>query len=61
MGLAASWYLLLCERHELPGGFRKTSCAALLTLACILGCNRAGTPAIHATIAALTILTPGIA
>ena len=60
-GLAASWYLLLCERHELPGGFRKISCAALITLVCILGCNLLGTPASHAIIGALMILTPGIA
>ena len=60
-GLAASWYLLLCERHELPGGFRKISCAALITLVCILGCNLLSTPASHAIIGALMILTPGIA
>ena len=60
-GLAASWYLLLCERHELPGGFRKISCAALITLVCIWGCSLLGTPASHAIIGALMILTPGIA
>ena len=35
-GFLASGYLLLCEQHELPGGFCKISCAALITLVCIL-------------------------
>ena len=60
-GFLASGYLLLCERHELPGGFRKISCAALITLVCILGCDLLGTPASHAIIGSLMILTPGIA
>ena len=60
-GLLASGYLLLCEQHELPGGFRKISCAALITLVCILGCDLLGTPASHAIIGSLMILTPGIA
>ena len=60
-GFLASGYLLMCERHELPGGFRKISCAALITLVCILGCDLLGTPASHAIIGSLMILTPGIA
>ena len=48
-GFLASGYLLLCEQHELPGGFCKISCAALITLVCILACR------------VLMILTPGIA
>ena len=60
-GFLASGYLLLCEQHELPGGFRKISCAALITLVCILSCDLLGTPASHAIIGALMILTPGIA
>ena len=60
-GFLASGYLLLCEQHELPGGFCKISCAALITLACILGCNLLGTSASHAIIGSLMILTPGIA
>ena len=51
-GFLASGYLLLCGRHDLPGGFCKISCAALITL---------GTPASHAIIGSLMILTPGIA
>ena len=60
-GFLASGYLLLCGRHDLPGGFCKISCAALITLACILGCNLLGTSASHAIIGSLMILTPGIA
>ncbi len=60
-GFLASGYLLLCEQHELPGGFQKISCAALITLVCILGCGLLGTPASHAIIGSLMILTPGIA
>ena len=60
-GFLASGYLLLCEQYELPGGFRKISCAALITLVCILGCDLLGTPASHAIIGSLMILTPGIA
>ena len=60
-GFLASGYLLLCEQHDLPGGFRKISCAALITLVCILGCDLLGTPASHAIIGSLMILTPGIA
>ena len=60
-GFLASGYLLLCEQHELPGGFRKISCAALITLVCILGCDLLRTPASHAIIGSLMILTPGIA
>ena len=59
---------LSCQRvsaavrsHDLPGGFCKISCAALITLACILGCNLLGTSASHAIIGSLMILTPGIA
>ena len=59
--LAASGYLLLCDRHALPGGFKKISCAALITLVCLLSCHVLGTPASHAIIGALMILTPGIA
>ena len=57
----ASGYLLLCGRHDLPGGFCKISCAALITLACILGCSLLGTSASHAIIGALMVLTPGVA
>ena len=46
-GFLASGYLLLCEQHELPGGFCKISCAALITLVCILACRVLGTPASH--------------
>ena len=60
-GLAASGYLLLCGRHGLPGGFCKISCAALITLVCILACRVLGTPASHSIIGSLMILTPGIA
>ena len=60
-GFLASGYLLLCEQHELPGGFRKISCAALITLVCILGCDLLRTSASHAIIGSLMILTPGIA
>ena len=60
-GFLASGYLLLCDRHELPGGFRKISCAALITLVCILACGLLGTYASHAIIGSLMILTPGIA
>ena len=60
-GFLASGYLLLCEQHELPGGFRKISCAALITLVCILGCDLLHTSASHAIIGSLMILTPGIA
>mgnify|MGYP000938138287 CR=1 FL=1 len=60
-GFLANGYLLLCGRHDLPGGFCKISCAALITLACILGCSLLGTSASHAIIGSLMILTPGIA
>ena len=60
-GFLASGYLLLCDRHALPGGFKKISCAALITLVCLLSCHVLGTPASHAIIGALMILTPGIA
>ena len=60
-GFLASGYLLLCEQHELPGGFCKISCAALITLVCILACRVLGTPASHSIIGSLMILTPGIA
>ena len=60
-GLVASWYLLWCGRHEVPGGFQKISTAALITLVCILLCNLLRTSASHAIIGALMILTPGIA
>ena len=60
-GFLASGYLLLCEQHELPGGFCKISCAALITLVCILACRMLGTPASHSIIGSLMILTPGIA
>ena len=60
-GFLASGYLLLCGRHDLPGGFCKISCAALITLTCILGCSLLGTSASHAIIGSLMILTPGIA
>ncbi len=61
-GFLASGYLLLCEQHELPGGFSaRLSCAALITLVCILACRVLGTPASHAIIGSLMILTPGIA
>ena len=58
-GFLASGYLLLCEQHELPGGFCKISCAALITLVCILACRVLGTPASHSIIGSLMILTPG--
>ncbi len=57
----ASWYLLWCGRHEVPGGFQKISTAALITLVCILLCNLLHTSASHAIIGTLMILTPGIA
>ena len=60
-GLVASWYLLWCGRHEVPGGFQKISTAALITLVCILLCSVLHTSASHAIIGALMILTPGIA
>ena len=60
-GLAASWYLLWCGRHDLPGGFQKITTASLITLVCILLCDLLGTAASHAIIGALMILTPGIA
>ena len=60
-GFLANGYLLLCGRHDLPGGFCKISCAALITLTCILGCSLLGTSASHAIIGSLMILTPGIA
>ena len=60
-GFLANGYLLLCGRHDLPGGFCKISCAALITLTCILGCSLLGTEASHAIIGTLMILTPGIA
>ena len=34
-GLAANGYLLLCERLNLPGGFRKITTASLITLASV--------------------------
>ena len=49
------------KQHELPGGFCKISCAALITLVCILACRMLGTPASHSIIGSLMILTPGIA
>ena len=61
LGLVASWYLLWCGRHEVPGGFQKISTAALITLLCILLCNLLHTSASHAIIGTLMILTPGIA
>ena len=60
-GVAASWYLLWCGRHEVPGGFQKISTAALITMVCILLCNLLHTSASHAIIGTLMILTPGIA
>ncbi len=60
-GFVASGYLLLCERHGLPGGFKKISCAALITLVCILLCQVLRTSASQAIIGTLMILTPGIA
>ena len=60
-GLAASWYLLWCGQHELPGGFQKITTASLITLVCILLCGVLHTAASHAIIGALMILTPGIA
>ena len=41
--------------------FCKISCAALITLVCILACRMLGTPASHSIIGSLMILTPGIA
>lgn len=60
-GLAASGYLLLCDRNNVPGGFKTISTAALITILCILGCNLLGIGASHAIIGTLMILTPGIA
>ena len=60
-GLVASWYLLWCGRHEMPGGFQKITTASLITLVCILLCQALHTSASHAIIGALMILTPGIA
>lgn len=60
-GLAASGYLLLCDRNNMPGGFKTISTAALITILCILGCNLLGIGASHAIIGTLMILTPGIA
>lgn len=60
-GLAANGYLLLCERLNLPGGFRKITTASLITLVCLLLCHLLGIEASHAIIGTLMILTPGIA
>ena len=60
-GLAANGYLLLCERLNLPGGFRKITTASLITLVCLPLCHLLGTEASHAIIGTLMILTPGIA
>ncbi len=60
-GLVASGYLLLCDRNNVPGGFKTISTAALITILCILGCNLLGIGASHAIIGTLMILTPGIA
>ena len=60
-GLAASAYLLLCEKYRVPGGFQKISAAALITLVSILGCIPLRASVSHAVIGALMILTPGVA
>ena len=60
-GFVASGYLLLCDRHNVPGGFKTISTAALITLLCILSCNILQTGTSHAIIGTLMILTPGIA
>ena len=60
-GLAASAYLLLCERWHFPGGFQKITTAGLITLVCLLLCRLLHTEASHAIIGTLMILTPGIA
>lgn len=60
-GLAASGYLLLCDRNDVPGGFKTISTAALITILCILGCGLLKVEASHAIIGTLMILTPGIA
>ena len=60
-GLAASGYLLLCDRHNVSGGFKTISTAALITLLCIFGCSLLRIGASHAIIGTLMILTPGIA
>ena len=60
-GLLASGYLLLCDKHDLPGGFQKITTASLITLVCILCCSLLHTASSHAIIGSLMILTPGIA
>ena len=60
-GLAANGYLLLCEKRNVPGGFRKITTAGLITLVCLVLCHLLGTEASHAIIGTLMILTPGIA
>ncbi len=60
-GFIANGYLLICERHSVPGGFKTISTAALITLCCLVGCHLLGVEASHAIIGTLMILTPGIA
>ncbi len=60
-GLAASAYLLFCDKQSISGGFKTISTAALITLLCILGCNLLQIEISHAIIGTLMILTPGIA
>ena len=60
-GFVASAYLLLCEKYNVPGGFKTISTAALITMVCILCCNLLQVGASHAVIGTLMILTPGIA
>ena len=60
-GLLASGYLLLCDKHDLPGGFQKITTASLITLVCILCCSLLHASSSHAIIGSLMILTPGIA
>ena len=48
-----------CVKKQKPGTL--LSCAALITLVCILACRMLGTPASHSIIGSLMILTPGIA
>lgn len=60
-GFAASIYLLLCARRNLPGGFQKVTTAMLITLICVLVCPLAQANTSHAIIGTLMLLTPGIA
>lgn len=59
-GLAAGAYLLLCEKHHVPAGFRNISAAMLITFLCIAGCIPLRLSVSQAVIGAVMLLTPGI-